>query len=167
MAKRIKVKGKTPRGLSKAQRRVINPLESKRAALISYDRNLARAGAPEGVDPELVERLDYMIEDALERRAGDISSIPSSTRKKLVKEGSPKFIGPRTFKSELAEYRKLSSEPGEYSGKKPKKLRAPGQRLRAKDGGYDSDPEYGRGSIGSKKLKKLLYRLLDRHRGGG
>jgi hypothetical protein len=103
MAKRIKVKGKTPRGLSKAQRRVINPLESKRAALISYDRNLARAGAPEGVDPELVERLDYMIEDALERRAGDISSIPSSTRKKLAKEGNRKFIGPRQLKSELAE----------------------------------------------------------------
>lgn len=92
---------------------------------------------------------------------------PSSTRKKMVKEGNNKFIGPRTLKSEMAEYRKFSSEPGEYSGKKPKKLRAPGQRLMSEDKGYDNEPEYGRGSIGSKKLKQLLYRLLDRYRGGG
>jgi hypothetical protein len=37
----------------------------------------------------------------------------------------------------------------------------------AEDKGYDNEPEYGRGSIGSKKLKQLLYRLLDRSRGGG
>jgi hypothetical protein len=101
MAKRIKVNGKTPQGLSKSQRRDLNRLQSKRAALLRYDRELGRAGAPEGVDPEAIERLDYFIEDALERR--DISARPSSTRKKRVKEGNRKFIGPRQLSSEIAE----------------------------------------------------------------
>jgi hypothetical protein len=101
MAKRIKVNGKTPQGLSKSQRRDLNRLQSKRAALLRYDRELGRAGAPEGVDPEAIERLDYFIEDALERR--DVSARPSSTRKKRVKEGSPKFVGPRQLSSELNE----------------------------------------------------------------
>jgi hypothetical protein len=44
---------------------------------------------------------------------------PSSTRKKLVKEGSPKFIGPRSFRSKSAEdvdsrSRELNVNPSKY-----------------------------------------------------
>jgi hypothetical protein len=108
---------------------------------------------------------------------------PSSTRKKLVKEGSPKFIGPRTPKSDLSEtmgrkkYQQLKQfglDDGIVSlaNRVPKKERVPSQmlKLRKKSEDYDlenSEPEYGRGGIGSKKLKRLLELLEYKLKGGG
>ena len=40
----------------------------------------------------------------MESAGKDVSSRPSSTRKKLVKEGNPRFIGPRTPGSLNSEY---------------------------------------------------------------
>lgn len=76
MAKRIKIKGKTPRGLSKADRRAY-------ANAVKHD--------------------DYDLKLSTDRSPRNVSSTPSSTRKKMVKEGNRKFIGPRQLKSELLE----------------------------------------------------------------
>jgi len=140
MAKRIKVKGKNPpRGLSKVERRAY--------------AHAARTG-----DHDLKISVDM-------NRDRNISRTPSSTRKKLVKEGNPKFIGPRTFKSELTEDLQTRMR-----GVGPDVLIKDSNRGQRKIRGvddYDQMPLYGRGSIGSKKLKRLLDRLLDRLRGGG
>jgi hypothetical protein len=79
MAKRIRVKGKNPpRGLSKVERRAY--------------AHAARTG-----DHDLKISVDM-------NRDRNISRTPSSTRKKLVKEGSRKFVGPRSKQSEEREY---------------------------------------------------------------
>lgn len=102
-----------------------------------------------------------------------VKTAPSSTRKKLVKEGSPKFIGPRTAKSEMAEYREAVAEPGEYAYKRnPKKMRVPQKMRLARQYQEEYGPEptesgYGLGSIGSERLKMLLQNLLAKYRGGG
>jgi len=112
MAKRIKVKGKTPRGLSKSQRRKIAPFQQKRNKLIAEKE---RPVDPSDIDAigirvtkrnrrkDSIARLDYNIDKIAERP--DISHGSSSTRKKLVKEGNRKFVGPRQFSSELREDR--------------------------------------------------------------
>ena len=107
MAKRIKVKGKNPRGFSKAQRIILNA-SSKRAnagSTLTRDQNRNWSNTRE----------------QMEKAGKDVSSRPSSTVKKLVKEGNPKFIGPRTVRSELAEYRKAVAEPGEYAYRRGRK----------------------------------------------
>ena len=169
MAKRIQVKGKNPRGLSKAQRIKIAPLQRKRNKIISSERKRADPGDVSESTLDAIDRYDYMIDQIAERP--DISSGASSERKKLVKEGNPKFIGPRTMKSELAEYRRGVAERGEYAYlRKPKKLRAPTRRRLSLDD-YNPNAEehsYGIGGIAkSKRLKQLLERLMDRHLGGG
>lgn len=95
---------------------------------------------------------------------------PSSTRKKLVKEGNRKFIGPRRKMSEDAEYRKGTAERGEYDYlKKKKKLRAPmARKLADRFGDSQRYPEYGGGSISKNdRLLKMLYDLGAEFRGGG
>ncbi len=100
-------------------------------------------------------------------------TAPSSTRKKLMKEGSTKFIGPRTAKSEMAEYREAVAEPGEFAFKRNrKKMRVPEKMRLARQyqDEYGPDPiesNYGRGSIGSERLKRLLQNLLAKYQGGG
>ena len=185
MAKRIKVKGKPPRGLSKAQRIKISPLERKRNKIINAERKRVD---PEDVSEstlDAIDRYDYMIDEIAERP--DISSGASSTRKKRVKEGNRKFIGPRRLRSEIGEDVKARSRDLDYiRGKSPmdvvdymlgktnyrqsKKLRAP-ERRRLSLEDYNPNAEehsYGRGGIAKNpKLKRLLMRLMDRHLGGG
>lgn len=92
MAKRFKIKGKvpskTPRGLSKAERIMDN----------AETENYRRSGDPgsfggQFTSRELIEMMGL----------GGVATRPSSTRKKRVKEGSRKFIGPRTLESEISE----------------------------------------------------------------
>jgi hypothetical protein len=102
-------------------------------------------------------------------------TAPSSTRKKLVKEGNQKFIGPRTQKSEDAEkYGDLTQHPGmrseHFYKRDKKKTRAPEENRwhRELAPALDDEHAYGRGGISkSKRLKMLLARLMDRHLGGG
>ena len=101
MAKRIKVKGKAPRGLSKAQRIKIAPLQRKLNKISSSERKRADPGGVSESTLDAIDRYDYMIDEIAERP--DISHGASSKRKKRVKEGSPKFIGPRTRESIMRE----------------------------------------------------------------
>ena len=97
MAKRIKIKGKAPRiknrpprGLSKAERVMSN----------AEDEEFRLSGNPGIFGGQLDKR--ELIEVL---KLGSGATRPSSTRKKRVKEGNRKFIGPRQFSSELAEDR--------------------------------------------------------------
>lgn len=110
MAKRIKVKGKAPRGLSKAQRIKIAPLQRKRNEIVNSERKRVDPGDVSESTLDAIDRYDSMIDEIAERP--DISSKPSSTRKKRVKEGNRKFIGPRQFKSELLEDEDARSRTG-------------------------------------------------------
>lgn len=101
MAKRIKIKGKAPRGLSKAQRIKIAPLQRKRNKIVNAERKRVDPGDVSESTLDAIDRYDYMIDEIAERP--DISSRPSSTRKKLVKEGNSRFIGPRTRESIIRE----------------------------------------------------------------
>jgi len=159
MAKRIKVKGKTPRGLSKAQRRILNASSKVAEAGSTLTRDFNKNWSN--------------TKEQMEKAGKDVSSRPSSTRKKMGKEGSRKFIGPRTQKSEGRQAASAVDKLlGEFSwqawrrGKK--KLRAPDQRRMAEmadiDDGPFGSPTYGDGSIGSKRLKELLYRLEQKSR---
>lgn len=187
MAKRIQVKGKAPRGLSKAQRIKIAPLQRKRNKIISSERKRVDPGDVSESTLDAIDRYDYMIDEIAERP--DISSGASSTRKKLVKEGNRKFIGPRQLRSEIGEDVKARGRDLDYiRGKSPmdvvdymlgktkyrqsKKLRAPERRrlsLEDYDITYSGDEHaYGLGGIAKNpRLKKLLMRLMDRHLGGG
>ena len=111
MAKRIQVKGKAPRGLSKAQRIKIAPLQRKLDEISSSERKRTDPGDVSESTLDAIDRYQYMIDEIEERP--DISSGASSERKKLVKEGSPKFIGPRQFSSELKEDRGRRSPRGD------------------------------------------------------
>lgn len=163
MAKRIKIKGNPPRGLSKATRQID-------AAQEALDRSGVHMSvrSPKRSDAELAKIAGL----------GRGITKPSSTRKKLVKEGSRKFIGPRRLASELAEEtaarREELSYPRSFSkGRQPKKLRAPEIRklMGGEDLGYEDPSDeysYGRGGIAkSKRLRLLLERLMNRHLGGG
>jgi hypothetical protein len=77
MAKRIKVKNNPPRGLSKKTRQL-------------YDDAYWRG------DHDMKVSLDM-------DKTTDVSHTPSSSRKKRVKEGSRKFIGPRQMRNIRAE----------------------------------------------------------------
>jgi hypothetical protein len=103
MAKRIKIKGKAPRGLSKAQRIKIAPLQREVDRIKVRERSRVDPGDVSESTLDKLDRLDYMIEDIAEQP--DIQHGASSARKNLAKEGNRKFIGPRQFGSELAENR--------------------------------------------------------------
>jgi len=94
---------------------------------------------------------------------------PSSTRKKLVKEGNRKFIGPRSLRSQLTEDREHavgSNFPnfrinprrnfgtGNVRGAKYKERSDP-------VGGVFGVKEFG-SSIGSDELKERLFRFVER-----
>ena len=135
MAKRIRVKNTPPRGLSKAQR-------------------IAERADREGVSmreliPMMYERIRS--NDIINRR-------PSSTRKKLVKEGNRKFIGPRTPESEEQEYREAAYGPFN-EGRWYKKSDA---RLDEKYA-YEDNKAYER-RIGPRRarLEPMLNRKVDR-----
>lgn len=97
MAKRIKVSGKPPRGLSKAQR-MRKGLEQEFDS--GYRKHYNKPSVSEPHVSEVLRPEDVLRDNP--RFKGGVSR-PSSTRKKRVKEGSRKFIGPRQLKSELAE----------------------------------------------------------------
>ena len=192
MAKRIKVKGKTPRGLSKAQR-MEKGIKSKWSSQV---RSLRKQDQHADVDPALEHVSNFMepgeyIYNTKNRRKSYMGgqSKPSSTRKKLVKEGNRKFVGPRRLRSEIGEDVKARGRDLDYirgkspmdvvdymlkntNYRQPKKLRAP-ERRRLSLEDYDithsgDEHSYGLGGIAKNpKLKRLLMRLMDRHLGGG
>lgn len=154
MAKRIKVTGKTPRGLSKATRQI----DASQEALDRSGVHMS-VRSPRSSDAELAKIAGL---------GGGITK-PSSTRKKLVKEGNRKFIGPRQLKSEVREDAITRSRddagPDDYGTTQD---RYRGVRKGDRRLFHDSDPSYGRGGIAKNpRLKELLMRLLDRHLGGG
>ena len=185
MAKRIKVKGKPPRGLSKAQRIKIAPLQRKRNEIVNSERKRVDPGDVSESTLDAIDRYDSMIDEIAERP--DISSKPSSARKKRVKEGNRKFIGPRQLRSEIGEDVKARSRDLDYirgkspmdvvdymlkntNYRQPKKLRAP-ERRRLSLEDYNPNAEehsYGRGGIAkSRRLKELSMKLMLRDLGGG
>lgn len=91
MAKRIKIKGKAPSGPSK-----LSGL-SKRARVIGHHWEQSVG------DNSPMETWPTKVLRAIAKVPKGASTAPSSTRKKLVKEGNPRFIGPRTLESEVAE----------------------------------------------------------------
>lgn len=177
MAKRIKIKGKTPRGLSKKERIV----EGADARFKGEKRYVKRNPSSESwMDESYLEtaagQRDYA---AFSKDAKRGATRPSSTRKKLVKEGSRKFIGPRQLRSELAEdnlaraWEKVGPDD-EYVSKQDsirgvRKKRVPRKNAIAREFGDYRDrdefgPQYGRESVSkNKRLKKLLSDLLKRH----
>jgi hypothetical protein len=124
MAKRIKVSGKPPRGLSKAERVV----KGADATFKGQSRLVNNRRERENYKGELVGIPDRLADSNIETLAGlrDYAHLsdkakrgqtkPSSTRKKLVKEGNPNFIGPRSRKS-------IISEAFEGSSRQTKKIR--------------------------------------------
>jgi hypothetical protein len=102
MAKRIRVKGKNPRGLSKAQR-MRKGLEQEFDS--GYRKHYNKTSVSEPHVSEVLRPEDVLRDNP--RFKGGVSR-PSSTRKKRVKEGSRKFIGPRQLSSEIAEDLKTS-----------------------------------------------------------
>jgi hypothetical protein len=156
MAKRIKVKNNPPRGLSKKVRQL-------------YDDAYRRG------DHDLKISLDM-------DKKRDISHTPSSTRKKLVKEGSRKFIGPRQLKNELSEdidarTRASEGNPVKYI----EQDRGPGRRgeiYEVDEGGilpYETSRREMRkfkrlnkeGPSGRKRAMAILERIMNQYLGGG
>jgi hypothetical protein len=104
MAKRIKVPGKPPRGLSKAERVVKGADATFKGESRLANKRGEQLGMPDWLTDSYIETLaglrDY---SHLSDKAKRGQTKPSSTRKKRVKEGNPKFIGPRQLRSEIAE----------------------------------------------------------------
>lgn len=191
MAKRIQVKGKPPRGLSKSQRIKIAPLQRKRNEIINSERKRADPGDVSESTLDAIDRYDYMIDEIAERP--DISSGASSARKKRVKEGNRKFIGPRQLSSELREdadtrRRELSSKlpPSDSRSQEiedasvrvaRKNMGKRSPRLRGQKGSKKSkaqneffgkarDPDFGRGGISiNQRLRRLFARLENEYDG--
>jgi hypothetical protein len=115
MAKRIKVSGKPPRGLSKSTRMHKEGYRVKKSSGEYDPTGLDKLGIdPKDFDQETKDRISKFV-----NRAKKGSTAPSSTRKKLVKEGNRKFIGPRQepefdpfeeFESSSASYPRDSHE---------------------------------------------------------
>lgn len=182
MAKRIKIKGnppriknRPPRGLSKAERVMSN----------AEDQNYRRGGDPGIFGGQLTSR--ELIEAM---RLGRGATRPSSTRKKLVKPGNPKFTGRRPLKSELREdadtrWRELNSEflpaasmsqedlqieaasaraARNNRGKKLPRLRGQKgiKKLRAQDENFGQveGPKFGIGGISKNQRLKALLSKL-------
>ena len=156
MAKRIKIKGKTPRGLSKTDRRAY---------------------------ADAVKNDDYDLKLSTDRSPRNISSTPSSTRKKLVKEGNRKFIGPRQLKSELKEDREARVRDTEgFPVKYIENRRGPGRAghiYEVDEGGiwpfeasrreirkYDRLRKENNPSS-RRRAREILERLFARYYGGG
>lgn len=169
MAKRIKIKGKAPRGLS------------KRARVIAHHWEQSVG------DDSPMETWPTEVLRAIAKVPKGASTTPSSERKKLVKEGNRRFTGRRGLKSELAKNRNvgmtdkdvsrleaanlmeqegLDTEDSELLAKYVRAIKnyrkAASRRLRG-----STEPEYGRGTIGSEKLRNLLRNLERRNLGGG
>lgn len=106
--KRFKIKGKAPRGLSKYERQYDYAYMS---------RGGLGGGWREG-NREMMSTVKRVNRDGtVEPHHSPIAnknpmSRPSSTRKKRVKEGNRKFIGPRQFKNELREDRDARDRTG-------------------------------------------------------
>ena len=181
MAKRIKIKGKAPRGLSKSARQtIVRVRESDRAAAKKGHTVFAFTDAEIANLPGI----------------GRGATKPSSTRRKLVKEGSRKFIGPRRLKSELREdadtrWRELNSEfhPAASMSKEDLQIEAASadaarknmnkggprlrgqkryKKLRPRDEifGAARDPDFGIGGISkNQRLKALLSKLMAEYDG--
>ena len=146
MAKRIKVKSKAPRinnrpprGLSKAERVMSN----------AEDQNYRRGGDPGIFGGQLTSR--ELIE---EMRLGRGATRPSSTRKKRVKEGRRKFIGPRQFENVDKE------EAANEFGIRPHPSRNYGWKANIRGAQFKEDSRPDFDSIGSERLKEMLMNIL-------
>ena len=104
MAKRIKVN--PPRGLSKTKRQI----EDLHGLIPKFDTDNA---SDQG-------EYAYLAHLARELKKGPQATPPSSTRKKVPKEGNRKFVGPRTLKSEVREDVSARTQDPDYQrGKSP------------------------------------------------
>jgi hypothetical protein len=124
-----------------------------------YDpTGLAELGRnPSDFDAETMANIARFVNRAKQGSVG-----PSSARKKRVNEGNPKFIGPRTFQSELLEdyAAKSPSDPPLF----PEQLRALVARHKESKALRDQIRERNDRSIGSQKLKYLIEKMKDRAR---
>lgn len=146
MAKRIKIKGnppriknRPPRGLSKAERVMSN----------DEDENFRLSGNPGIFGGQLDKR--ELIEVL---KLGSGATRPSSTRKKRVKEGNRKFIGPRQLKSVDKE------EADNEFGIRPHPSRNYGWKANIRGGQFKEDSRPDFDSIGSERLKEMLMNIL-------
>ena len=110
MAKRIKVSGKPPRGLSKSTRMHKEGYRVKKSSGEYDPTGLDKLGIdPKDFDQETKDRISKFV-----KRAKRGSTAPSSTRKKLVKEGNRKFIGPAqpdpAFQLSYGKFREFARE---------------------------------------------------------
>jgi hypothetical protein len=171
--RRIKVSGKPPRGDSKSER------------ILEHWRGVARRHFP-----SLRETSDDILlgdtgagESVVDNpRFKSGSTAPSSRRKKVVKEGSRKFIGPRRLRSELSEdvdsrTREANVNPTKYINQE----RGPGRRgeiYEVDEGGIlpfkTSRREMRKfkrlnkeGPSGRKRAMAILERIMDQYLGGG
>ena len=158
MAKRIKVKGNPPRGLSKATRQID-------AAQEALDRSGVHMSvrSPKRSDAELAKIAGL----------GRGITKPSSTRKKRVKEGNRKFIGPRTrasVESEKADRNRWSEiETRHQAERGERKIRVPEAVELLREGFFynpgvvPSGPQWGKGGIAkNNRLLGLLLRRLEK-----
>ena len=152
MAKRIKVKGKAPRGLSKAQRIKISSLAQKRNKIVNAERKRVDPGDVSESTLDAIDRYDYLIDEIAERP--DISHGASSKRKKRVKEGNRKFIGPRQLKNVDKE------EVDNEFGIRPDPSRNYGWKANIRGGQFKEESRPDFDSIGSERLKEMLINIL-------
>lgn len=146
MAKRIQVKGKAPRiknrpprGLSKAERVMSN----------AEDEEFRLSGNPGIFGGQLDKR--ELIEVL---KLGSGATRPSSTRKKLVKDGNRKFTGRR--KRENVDKEEAANE----FGIRPHPSRNYGWKANIRGGQFKEDSRPDFDSIGSERLKKMLMKIL-------
>lgn len=154
MAKRFKIKGNPPRGFSKSARQTIarvrerdrEDLKKGHTVFVSYDDDLAKLPG-----------------------IGRGATRPSSTRKKLVKQGSRKFIGPRELKSELREdsdarWRDLNSEFVPPAAMSKAELRAELENVRVMRRNMGKKVARLRGSKGTPKKSRARFEIYGKGR---
>lgn len=159
MAKRIKIKNNTQGyGFSKADRKISMALGGRPGAL--GGTFAGRKSTLRTVKKRLPDGRIQIEKTPIGDR--NPMSRPSSTRKKLVREGSRKFIGPRSFRSERAEdvdsrEREAHVNPAKYITQE----RGPGRRGEI----YEVDRTQGRkGGVmpfeASRRQMRELRRLI-------
>ena len=158
--RRIKVSGEPPRGLSKAER-IGKRYGDPSGREVAYPKRRADERHESLLEAPLTDSMYEMYKNNIDHRVEALEAVPglqmrarrgltkpSSTRKKLVKEGNRKFIGPRQLSSEMAE---------DYeSARGPEVLAKDLVRGRKKLRGGEDESQ----GISSEKLKALLQFLL-------
>ena len=177
MAKRIKIKGKPPRGFSKAERMHVEGYRVKPTSGEYDPTGLRELGSdPSKFDQETLDRIREFV-----NRAKQGSTKPSSTRKKRVKEGNRKFVGPRRLEGELAEdnetkVRAAEGAPVKYIDRGPGRA---GHIYEVDEGGilpFETSKREIRqlsrlqketNPASKRRVNEILRRILEQYLGGG